>query len=308
MKPLWPFGNFVLKAGSLVLAVMLWVIVAGEETVERGLPVPLELQQFPAGLELRGDAPSLVDVRVRGSSGALSRMGPGDIVAMLDLKTARPGRRLYQLTPEQVRVPFGVQVTQVTPPTIALDFEPSLTRQVPIAPAIEGDPAPGFVVGKVTTEPSTVEVVGPKSAVARVTEALTEPVSVEGADRNVSDTVTVGFADSAVRLRSPRLASVSVEIVPEPIERDLENQPVQMRNLGARLSARAVPPAVRLVLRGSREGVSGVNPAELMAFVDLQGLGVGEYALPVRVEASQEAGVARIIPATVQVHIVRGTD
>jgi YbbR domain-containing protein len=306
MKALWPFGNLVLKVGSLALAIMLWVIVAGEETVERGLRVPLELQQFPTGLELQGDAPSLVDVRVRGSSGALSRMGPGDIVAMLDLKTARVGRRLYQLTPEQVRVPFGVQVTQVSPPTIALEFEPSLTRQVPIAPAVEGEPAPGFVVGKVTTDPSTVDVVGPKSAVARVAEALTEPVSVEGASRNVTDTVTVGFADPAVRLRAPRLASVTVEVIPEPIERDLDSQPVQMKNLGEHLSAQAVPPTVRLVLRGSREGVSGVNPAELIAFVDLQGLGTGEYALPVRVEASQEAGVARIIPATVQVHIVRG--
>ena len=65
---------------------MLWLVVSGEETVERGLRVPLELQQFPPGLELQGDAPSLVDVRVRGASGTLSRVGPGDIVAVLDLK------------------------------------------------------------------------------------------------------------------------------------------------------------------------------------------------------------------------------
>ena len=50
------------------------MIVSGEETVERGLRVPLELQQVPAGLELRGDVPTTVDVRVRGGSGALSRV------------------------------------------------------------------------------------------------------------------------------------------------------------------------------------------------------------------------------------------
>ena len=42
------------------------MVVAGEQTVERGLRVPLELQQFPAGLELQGEPPALVDVRVRG--------------------------------------------------------------------------------------------------------------------------------------------------------------------------------------------------------------------------------------------------
>lgn len=306
MKTLWPFRNFTLKVGSLALAIMVWAIVAGEETVERGLRVPLELQQFPVTLELQNDAPSLVDVRVRGSSGSLSRMGPGDIVAVLDLRTARAGRRLYQLTPEQVRVPFGIQVTQVSPPTIALVFEASLTRQVPIAPAIEGDPAPGFVVGRVTSEPSNVEVVGPQSAVQRVTEALTEPVSVAGAERNVTDTVTVGFADPAVRLRSPRQAVVTVQVMPGPIERDLEDQPVHLRNLGPHLQARVVPDAVHLVLRGSREGVRRLSPGGLAAFVDLTGLGVGQYALPVRVDTSPDAGVARINPATVQVRIVRG--
>ena len=91
--------------------------VAGEETVERGLRVPLELQQFPAGLELQGEPPTLVDVRVRGASGTLEPRRAGDIVAVLDLRGARPGRRLFQLTPEQVRVPFGVEVVQVTPST-----------------------------------------------------------------------------------------------------------------------------------------------------------------------------------------------
>src|SRR5260221_13759341 len=102
------FQHFGLKAVSLGLAVVLWLVVAGEEPVERGLRVPLELQQFPAGLELQSEAPSLVDVRVRGASGALSRVAAGDVVAVLDLRAARKGRRLFQLTPEQVRVPFGV--------------------------------------------------------------------------------------------------------------------------------------------------------------------------------------------------------
>ena len=46
-------------------------------------------------------------------------------------------------------------------------------------PPVEGRPAPGFVVGTVTAEPPTVEVIGPESAVERATEALTEPVSVD---------------------------------------------------------------------------------------------------------------------------------
>ncbi len=48
-------------------------------------------------------------------------------------------------------------------------------------PAVDGRPAPGYVVGPLTADPTTVEVIGPESAVKRATEALTEPVSVAGA-------------------------------------------------------------------------------------------------------------------------------
>src|SRR6266853_598319 len=108
MRGIWPFRHFGLKLLSVALAVLLWMVIAGEETVERGLRVPLELQQFPAGLELLGDVPTTADVRVRGSSGTLSRVSAGDIVAVLDLRAARGGQRLFHVTPEQVRAPFGV--------------------------------------------------------------------------------------------------------------------------------------------------------------------------------------------------------
>jgi YbbR domain-containing protein len=207
-----PLGHLGLKALSLGLAILLWLVVAGEETVERGLRVPLELQQFPVGLELHGDSPTFVDVRVRGTSGTLSRMSSGDIIAMVDLRTARPGSRLFELTPEQVRTPIGVQVVQVTPASVALTFENSKTRMVPVSPSWEGSPASGFVVDKVTSEPKMVEVTGPESSVDRVTEAVTEAVSVDGKREAVTERVTVGFVDPSLRVTSPRPATVNVQV------------------------------------------------------------------------------------------------
>jgi YbbR domain-containing protein len=215
---LQPFRNAGLKLLSLSLAIVLWLIVAGEETVERGLRVPLEFVQFPHGLELQAEPPAVVDVRVRGSSTTLSQVGPGDIVAFLDLHTARPGRRVFQLSPEQVRVPFDVEVVQVSPSSLTMVFENSRTKAVPINPTWEGTPAPGYVIGKWTVEPSTVEVVGPETAVQQVTEALTEPVSVNGAREVVTETVTIGLLDPSLRLKTQRPATVRVEILPGPRE------------------------------------------------------------------------------------------
>jgi YbbR domain-containing protein len=302
----WPFGHLGLKMLSVGFAVLLWLFVSGDEVVERGLRVPLEFLQFPDGLEMIGEPTSLVDVRVRGESGTLSRLNPADVVAQLDLKAARVGHRLYQLTPEQVRAPFGVQVVQVTPPSVGIVFEVSASKQVPVVPAVEGDPAAGYVVGTVTVDPVSVEVVGPASAIARVTQAVTEPVSVTGARATVNDGVTVGLLDPALRLKTPGLAQVRVEVMPGPVERTVRDRPVHLRNTGTNLYARATPNAVSVVLRGTREGVNGADIDEVVASTDLSGLGVGNYTLPVRVDAPAGAGVARVLPATIQVSIASG--
>ena len=107
-----------LKVISVVLAALLWLLVSGEQTVERALRIPLEFTNLPPQLELVGSPPAVVDVRVRGSSGTLSRVAAGELSAVLDVRTARIGDRLFHLTAEDVRSPFGVEVVQVTPASV----------------------------------------------------------------------------------------------------------------------------------------------------------------------------------------------
>lgn len=303
MRRIWPFRHFGLKLLSIAVAVLLWMAVAGEETVERGLRVPLELQQLPPGVELTGDVPATVDVRVRGGSSTLSRVAAGDVVAVLDLRSARAGRRVFPLTAGQIRAPFGVEVAQITPSAIAMVIERSASRQVPVVPAVDGHPAPGFVVGPMTADPSFVDVEGPESAVARATEAVTEPVPVSNAHDRVSQTVTLGVLDPQLRLKNVRSAVVSVQIMAAPMERTLRNRPVHLRNLPPNLAAEADPTAVDVALRGSREAIGRLEADDVVAFVDLAGLGAGHYQLTVHAEAARDAGVTHIQPTTVQVRM-----
>ncbi len=209
-----PFRNFGLKLLALLVAAALWFTVAGEHTVERSVRVPLEFRNIPDGLELVGDPPATVDVRLRGSSGQLSRLGPGEIIVVLDLKNTRAGMRLFHIQNEQVIRPYGIDVTQVQPPAMSLDLERTATRTVPVRPAIEGQPARGFVIAKIDVVPPTVEIVGPQDQVRGVDEATTEPISIAGARGPVHDTVAVGLTQTSVRLKQPQPARVTVDIVP----------------------------------------------------------------------------------------------
>jgi YbbR domain-containing protein len=212
--PPFPFRNLGLKFLSIGIAVMLWMIVGGEGVVERVLRAPVEYQNLPPELELVGNLPETVEVRVRGSSGPLSRMVVGDMSIVLDLRSVEAGRRVFNLLPSQVRAPFGVDPVQVSPASVTVEFEAAGLRSVPVQPEISGRPAAGYEVGEVVVEPKTVEIAGPVSALQAVTAVTTEPVSIASASRTVRQTAPIGVPSPNARLRTPQSAVVTVTIVP----------------------------------------------------------------------------------------------
>jgi YbbR domain-containing protein len=209
-----PFRNLGLKFLSTLVAALLWLVVAGERVVERVMRAPVEFQNLPAGLELVGNPPDTVEVRLRGSSGALSRIAAGDMAAVIDLANARPGRRLFHIAQNQVTVPYGLEIVQVGPSTLTMEFEPSGIRSIKVEPDIDGRPADGYEVTKVTSDPEMVEVAGPESALKRLQSAITEPVSVTDQTRSVREVVTIGVPDASLRMRTPQTAVVTVTISP----------------------------------------------------------------------------------------------
>ena len=106
------------------------MVSAQRASVERGLRIPLEVQNLPENLEMVDPPQEAVDVRVRGAADALGRLVAGDLVANIDLSSAQPGRRLFHISPDRVKAPFAVEITQVTPAQVAIRFEPSATRVV----------------------------------------------------------------------------------------------------------------------------------------------------------------------------------
>ena len=67
--------NLPVKAASLALAVLLWFVIAGEKTSERGMLIAVELQNFPKDLELTGDPVNQVEVRLRASPSLIQQLG-----------------------------------------------------------------------------------------------------------------------------------------------------------------------------------------------------------------------------------------
>lgn len=214
MRRLFVFRNLGLKVLSICIAGLLWLVVGGDRVVERAIRVPIAFENVPPGVEIVGDAPEAVVIRVRGASGTLGRLVPGDVSAVLDVRQARPGRRPFTLSSELVNVPAGIEVLQMSPSTVTIAFEATGVRLVPVRAAIEGEPARGMRIERITTEPETVEVSGPESSLRRLRQVDTEPVVVTGLTATRRETVALTLGDPALRLRATQPVRVTVSVTP----------------------------------------------------------------------------------------------
>jgi hypothetical protein len=118
------FSNAALKILALCISFLLWATYTSEPFAEVGFQVPLEFTSMPSNLEISGDVPTSVRVRVRGRSAFLRRMIPADLNLRMDMKDGKQGTSYIRITPDMIGAPFGASVVQVSPAEIHVTLVP----------------------------------------------------------------------------------------------------------------------------------------------------------------------------------------
>jgi YbbR domain-containing protein len=206
------FHNLGLKLFSLGLAFALWLVVAGEQRIDQALSAPLRVTKLPEGLALGNEPGGAVTVKVRGPKSVVSSLAADEVEVELDLSRLKEGEHLLPIKADQVRVPRGVEVQQIAPSRVRLVLEPVTEREVRVEARVEGTPAPGHYLKRARVHPDRVRVVGPRSAVARVTQVYTSAVSIDGRSRDFAAAAALEPVGHAVKLAGVETVQVSVEI------------------------------------------------------------------------------------------------
>ena len=97
-------NNFGFKLAAIVLSVALWWFIAGENQVQVGMVVPLEIRNLPAGTLITNKVERQVELRLSGPPSILGNLKPDDVSASIDLSSTRPGRRIMVLEERGFRV------------------------------------------------------------------------------------------------------------------------------------------------------------------------------------------------------------
>jgi YbbR domain-containing protein len=177
--------NVKLKLFALLIAIVWWAVVRGEDTRVRDVLVPVDYINLPASMELSGRIIDTVTVRLRAPDPILRNLAEDRLSASIDLARAPMGEQRVPMTGEMLRVPAGVEVVRISPAAVPVRLERRARRQVPIVAEFSGHPPKGYDKTGYVVSPSVATIEGPSSEVAQVTRALAGTIFLEGETANL---------------------------------------------------------------------------------------------------------------------------
>lgn len=274
----WPY-----KLAAAVLALLLWLNVTAEERQEFPVPTDVQVELRDPGWVLIEVVPEQVRTVFQGLRGPVMPRMP--VIRHVVDSVTGPQMEI-ELTPEMVRGydrELDLRPIGVRPQNVELRLERRVSARVPVEPRLRLRPAPGFsVVRPVLLQPDSVTLRGAESEVASVGAVQTEEAALEELRRTVTRELQVQPPEGLSHLDwEPGTVLATVE-VDSLVERSLD-RPLDVRGPAAGAVSLSSE-SVRVLLRGLRQDVRGVEPGSVRAYVLVDEVPDDSDRQPVRVE------------------------
>lgn len=280
-------GDVGLRLAAVGLALIVVVLSRSGGRREDVLPLPLRVVGVPDSLILATALPPTIDVRLRGSAGALlrCRLHPPDVV--VDLSGLVPGGVLErELRPSDVRLPARTAArieAILSPRFLTVGVDRRAEKMVPVEPAWSGSPPAGWALGsEPSLTPTAVRMTGPARLVEPVELLRTLPIDLSQDHSAQAFAVQLALPGAPVEVVP---TEVIVRLALDPVsEETFRDIPVQVLTNRLVRAGSAVPARVSLTLRGPRSLLALVRPASLVPRVDARDLLSGRHFLLVAAE------------------------
>ncbi len=207
--------NWPIKLTALVLAVVLWAVMAAEETTTQLVPVTLVVQP-PEGRAMIGELPT-VQARFRGTLRELLKLYESPPLIRKEVPATAGASRGIQLSLGDLQRLDDAEVDalEVIPDSITVVLDDILRKPVPVVSRVDIRADSGYEVsGPVRISPSTVMIEGPEAIVAPIESVATVPIQRSELTDDAEYTVQIDTSGFGLVSVEPQSVRVTAEIGP----------------------------------------------------------------------------------------------
>ncbi len=132
------------KLLAIVLAVIMWYFVVGEERAEVGLTVPLELINIPQDLIVVNNVVHGIEIRINGPRSLVRALSTENVSKSLDLSNTREGTVSFPISSEGIPLPRGVKITRINPTQVTVVLHKLIIKKVAVHPRADRNSGHGI--------------------------------------------------------------------------------------------------------------------------------------------------------------------
>ncbi|MCP4297727.1 MAG: YbbR-like domain-containing protein, partial [Proteobacteria bacterium] len=192
--------DWLLKFISLILAVILWNFVGGEDRVDKNVMIPIEIINLPRDLVISNQFKKEIEVTVSGPRSLILDMTSRAITRQVDLSSATPGTMVFENDNDHIPVPRGIEVQRVQPSSIILSLDKLIQKQFPISARTVGKVADGYLLKVLKMNPDVITITGPLTILSQLDELFTKEINLTGVKQSVQLQVPLELDPAIVEL------------------------------------------------------------------------------------------------------------
>jgi len=295
------------KLICLAAAVLLFFFYRLYRLEQRYVSVPLTVsanEEFvPAN-----QYPASVRLLLRGEPDSLAGISETDIHAYVDLSTLhREGVYRVAVQIEKKGSALGVDPLEIRaePADISFSMEKKASRVVPVTPQFKGYLEPGYELVSFDFSPSEVEVSGPASAVARLSEVPTDYIDLGGRKTDFTVRTRLLRKDPLVLVPTTESIEFRGTVQKSLAVKSFETVPISALNIAEDLELQSALPQGTLRLQSSKADLRGFELPQGALSVDLSEIRkAGTYTLSVTAQVPGDFALQSYSPNQVTLTLV----
>lgn len=162
--------NLAAKIVAVLVAVILWGYVMNDQnpSIEGSFNAQVKLINVPDGYKVT-QSTETIKITVKGPRSLFAANGDKNFQAHVDMQDAKSGKGSYKV---KVDMPQGFELVEVQPDTVEVELDPIVRRKVRADISVNGSPASGVTVAKVSQASAEVMIEGPSMAVSEVERVI----------------------------------------------------------------------------------------------------------------------------------------
>lgn len=205
---------------SLLLAVVLWYNVGGEQTVDTSVMIPVEVINLPRQLVISNQFKKEIEVTVNGPRTLILEMENQQISRQIDLSQATPGTTVITNDVSSIDLPRGIDVLRIQPSSIILSLDTLVQKTFPVNPVTSGTPMVGYILKGLKMDPEVIAITGPETVLTQYEVLRTKPININGLRQSVQRQVPLDLEPAIVDLIGETTITADITIGLEVVQKE----------------------------------------------------------------------------------------